>query len=85
MARLIKSSGSIIEVSDSNFTSLEDLQKAVNGYIEIIASVGNDLWIANEEGIMLDQEINRAASYALGFPVVGDVLVISRKTLDNIG
>ena len=52
MAKVITAVGAISEVQPKNgkFFELEELQKAVGGYIEII-NLGNDqLMVVNEEG-----------------------------------
>ena len=89
MARLIKTSGEIIEVSPKNGTdfSLEELQEFVGGYIEIVniltGTPKGTIMVVNEEGKLRDLEINGVASAMVGFRdiVVGDVLVCDNNQI----
>ena len=77
MARYFKTDGTITDVNPKNGTdfSLEELQKAVDGYIEIVYLQDDDIAVVNEEGIIRKMPHNINASIMVGFPVFGDVLI----------
>lgn len=52
MAKIIKTDGTIVEVTPQNGTDfqLEELQKIVGGYIEVLRLTDNEIMVANEEG-----------------------------------
>jgi hypothetical protein len=81
MAIHIKADGDITEVhptAGDKFT-LEEMQAAVGGLIElIILHDGRDMWI-NEEGLILGLPFNISASTLYGKAIMGDVLVTSRS------
>lgn len=55
--------------------SLEEAQKAVGGYVEIIP-VGDGQLLVNEEGRIAGLPINPQASEAAGQPIVGNALLL---------
>lgn len=64
MAKVITTAGSISKVEPKNgkFFELEELQKVVGGYIEII-NLGNDqIMVVNEEGKLEDLPYNFIAT-----------------------
>lgn len=64
--------------------SLEELQKAVNGYIEVVTipMLPNGILIVNEEGLLKDMAYNPLASMIAGQQIVGDVLLMRMTELD---
>jgi hypothetical protein len=81
MAIHIKADGDITEVhpaTGDKFT-LEEMQAAVGGLIElVILHDGRDMWI-NEEGLILGLPFNISASALYGHPIMGDALVTNRS------
>jgi Domain of unknown function (DUF3846) len=61
---------------DGKKFSLEELQKAVGGYIEQVP--GHRGAFCNEDGLRLNLPPNRAASDRFGIRLVGDVIEVSR-------
>ena len=56
---------------------LEELQRAVDGYIEVLTLVpGVAAMVVNEEGILYGMEINLAASAVANQTIVGPALVV---------
>lgn len=82
MATLYKTDGTISTVKPNNGRdfSLEELQKFVGGYIEIVY-LDDSLMVVNEEGKLMGLELNRAATnlyrHYIGVDdhIVGDALV----------
>lgn len=59
--------------------SLEEMQKAVGGYIERVGTyLDCSVW-ANEEGLLKGLPLNVRASELCYRPIVGDVLVVEEK------
>lgn len=84
-SRWIKADGRELAISPeaSRFT-LKELQAAVGGYIEHVnlAHTGTDeVMVVNEDGKSLDLPVNKIASLIACRPIVGDVLVASKKLL----
>lgn len=84
MARLIKTDGSEKEISPKNGTdfSLEELQKYVDGYIEIIPMDDGNILVVNEEGKYDCEENEKATEIAnengalfFGDYIAGDVVL----------
>ena len=81
----IKVSGERIEVSPENGKdySLEELQRFVGGFIEIVY-LGNLIMVVNEEGAINGMEHNEIASLIVMMaggqdPIFGDVLVCPKE------
>ena len=87
MAQFIKANGEVTEVKPKNGKdfSLEEMQKFVGGYIEIVESqIKGDkrLIVLNEEGKLHGLPVNPKATAIFGYPgdfIVGDVLVCTNK------
>lgn len=68
--------------------TLEELHKAVGGYIEVVrADVRGTLMVVNEEGLVHGLPVNRLASLLYGYerhgqPIVGPAILIDAKLLD---
>lgn len=62
---------------DRAFT-LEELQKFVGGYIEVLRLFGpeNLRMVVNEEGTIHQLPVNEQASVVYGAPIVGDALIV---------
>ena len=56
--------------------SLDELQKMVGGYIEIVPMSDGRLMYVNEEGRRLGLPHNEQASKMLGIPILGNVVVV---------
>lgn len=82
MAKLIKTDGSVTDVkpADGRAFTLEELQKFVGGYIEII-NVGERAMVMDEEGKLKRKAVNECATERMsGYicaddEIVGDVLL----------
>ena len=85
MAHIIKSSGEIIEVEPKNgkdFT-LEEVQKIVDGYVELAYLPDRKYMLVNEEGLINELPVNMEASILYygklgvlsGNYIAGDVLI----------
>lgn len=80
MATIIYSNGTETEVSPANGTDfkLEELQKIVGGYIEVLNLNDGRIMVVNEEGKIQGLDLNVIATYIYGRHtdcVVGNVLV----------
>lgn len=76
------------KVSRYNVDSLESLQKAVGGYIEMLRPhkaiaegllKSDIILIVDEEGILKNKEVNLIASVLFGSILVGDVVITKEK------
>lgn len=76
------------KVSRYNVDSLESLQKAVGGYIEMLRPhkaidegllKSDIILIVDEEGILKNKEVNLIASALFGSILVGDVVITKEK------
>lgn len=68
-----------VEPKNGSDFQLEELQKFVGGYIEIVRLNDSELLVVDEEGLLKHRPLNVTASRDAGFMVVGDVL----RCLDN--
>ena len=75
-AILFKASGEweFITPGDEKKFSLEELQKYVGGYIEIIRLPHRECLVVNEEGNLQGLPLNAMVSTAYGHHIVGDVV-----------
>lgn len=88
MATIIKINGQkeVIEPANGKTFSLEELQKAVNGYIQIVpindGEYAGKSMVVDEDGkLKADAQLNIEASIIAGQRIVGQVLVIDRKQM----
>jgi len=72
VATEIRVDGQRKEVTD---LSLENLQKLVGGYIEIINTNDGRLMVVDEEGLLKDKHVNQAATHLASRMIVGNVVV----------
>ena len=88
MAWLIHASGATESVVIPDEDSLEFMQQAVNGYIEVIpceVAKSDNLYVycvVNEEGIMHDMDPNMVASRMLDRPILGPALFLEADEMD---
>lgn len=81
MSILIKTSGEVIDNYDSS--GLSKKQQAVGGLIEYVITDLGMTFIVNEDGVMNGLEPNRIATGMAGVLLFGDVLMLSKKELEN--
>lgn len=76
--------GGLIEMKPKSgtFFSLEELQMAVGGYIELIRIDGDRLMIVDEDGIARKKVLNPAATRLAQRPIRGDVMIIPRGMIE---
>lgn len=82
MAEIIKVDGTRVPLTD---TSLEALQAAVGGYIEIVKVGKGKLLVMDEEGKMKGKPVNDTASKLYGYQhdhIVGDVVIATDAEID---
>lgn len=77
MATLISHTGTLTQVEPNNTEdfSLCELQKYVDGYIEIIRLYNDFILVVNEEGIPLGLPINTYASIVAQQPIFGNAVL----------
>jgi hypothetical protein len=80
MARLIKSSGEIIQNVD--ISNLESMQALVGGHVEFVYLKKGKILICNEEGLLRDFKHNIKASEIYGHPLVGDIVECSSSEVN---
>ena len=82
--KIIKADGAVVDYPpQGRGYTLEELQKAVGGYFELV-HVGSHLMVVNEEGKPKGLPFNLLASELYGNPddlIVGDVLVCRDKDI----
>lgn len=71
-------------VSANGKFSLEELQTAVGGYIELvpIRSLTGDFLVVDEDGLSKELPLNNDASAFANKPIVGTALLIQSKDID---
>lgn len=79
MGKLIRANGTTEECTPAGGESftLDELQEAVDGYIELITLPDDELMVVNEDGRRLGLQPNHEASTLYGSLILGDVLVAS--------
>lgn len=67
MAKLYKTNGEVVEITpaDGKKFTLEEAQKYVNGYVELVRLKYGEQLICNEEAICLDMPYNNKATEVL--------------------
>ena len=85
-AKLYKADGTILEVVPANGTDfqLDELQKMVGGYIEIVPAGKGKIMVLDNEGKLKDKPVNNAATMMFmqaGYCdiIAGDVLVCENE------
>jgi len=85
MAKVIKVDGTEADLQD---VSLESLQKAVGGWIQIVPTNDGRLLVLDEEGKLKDKQVNRKGTQltrgvvADWDMIVGDVVVANKDEID---
>jgi hypothetical protein len=91
--QIIKTTGEEIKVEPKNGTdfSLQELQKIVGGYVEIVDISENEYMIVNEEGHLVDLAYNKKATeifkqsryskFYRQHEIVGNVLICKRNQI----
>ena len=89
MATIIKISGKRenIEPADGKVFTLKELQKAVDGYIQIVhlnqGEYVGKLMVVDEDGkLKTDAKLNNEASRIAGQRIVGQVIIINRNQIE---
>lgn len=90
MAQIIKTDGEIVEVEPNNGKDfkLRELQKIVDGYIEIVWLPNDKIMVVNEDGKLRGLETNVKATRiyynAFGYKdiIVGDVLLCDSNQVE---
>ena len=82
MATIIKADGTSEQVElvgpPGSEQRLRQLQQAVAGYIELVGRTADRGYVlANEEGLLRHLPRNGAVSQQLGYPIVGDCIVLT--------
>lgn len=80
MATIIKTTGERVEMGYR--PTLEQMQKAVGGYIELVSEPDKDIFV-NEEGLLLDDlEFNFEVSNMCGRLILGDAVVCAKGEIE---
>jgi len=74
MAIVIKENSDTYKLTDM---SLESLQKAVGGNIELVYNNVRTRCLVNEDGIGLNLAVNKIASILMGQMLIGPVIVLA--------
>jgi hypothetical protein len=80
MAKIIRCDKTTENIDSPN---LETLQKIVEGYIEevLVPNEKGTVMVVNEDGRRLNLPQNSVATAIMGQPIVGNVVLCSRKEL----
>lgn len=85
MAMLIRADGTTDEILPGKKLSLEQMQKLVGGYIQVCATADGRRMVVDEDGKVKGKPFNLLATqlyvYGTQVPIVGDVVVGTRKEL----
>ena len=83
MATFITVEEGVTEVQPENGTdfTLEELQKFVGGYIQVVRLEGSQRMVVNEEGLIIPLLFNKLATELAGQFSVGNVLVIENDQM----
>ena len=82
MAKLIKANGE--EIEDYPSSTLVQMQKAVDGYIEPVYTKEH-VALVNEEGLLRSLPYNDKASKIMNHGLVGDVLLLTWEEWNDRG
>lgn len=85
MPVILHANGSVSEFrpKEKGFT-LEELQKAVGGYVEIVSvnPWADVIMLVDEEGPLKRKRCNELASEIIGQYIVGDVVIMERRDME---
>jgi hypothetical protein len=85
MALLIKADGTTTTIAprDGKRFTIEEMQKLVDGYVQVVKTKAGELLICDEDGKPRGKPLNAEATklyeYGNHSPIVGDVIVCARK------
>jgi hypothetical protein len=65
-----------VDAGNGKQFQLEELQRLVGGYIQIVGRIGGKLVYADEDGTPKGLPVNRIASEKLGKVIVGTVFIV---------
>jgi len=68
----------ILKIESEKRPSLEEAQKAVGGFVELVTTTQGQL-LVNEEGILEGLPHNEKASEVAGIPICGNALLLKYK------
>ena len=69
----------------SKLPTLEQMQSAVGGYIEFVRiTTDGAMMVVNEDGRLKKLPYNKVASIMAGRNIVGDVLIFSKKEMEEM-
>jgi len=83
MATIIKVDGTMEEITIDKQNSLEQMQKIVGGYIEVVPVAGGKTLVVNEEGLLQQLPINYKASALYNCTIVGNVILCTLEELED--
>ena len=63
-------------------TTLDDLQEAVGGYIELVYLPDAKIMVVDEEGLLKSYTVNQEASLIAQRAIVGDVVIANQDEID---
>jgi alpha-acetolactate decarboxylase len=68
--------------ADGRHFTLDEMQSAVGGYVEMVVLRDGTIMLCNEEGRLQNLPVNRAASYLAERIIVGTVIVANADNLE---
>ncbi len=72
-----------VTVFEKKEPTLEEAQNLVDGYVERIALKNGDVMLVNEDGLLINLEVNVEASNLVGMTIVGNVVVLKKEIIKN--
>ena len=63
-------------------TTLDELQKAVGGYIELVYLPDSKIMVVDEEGLLKSYTVNQEASLIAQRHIVGDVVIANQDEIN---
>lgn len=85
MATILRANGErdeLVGEGPRNTLTLEQIQRAVGGYFEVLPLDGSKMLLANEDGFSMGLGVNVEASELFGQCLVGDVVLCDRSELE---
>lgn len=88
MAQLVKADGQVLDICPANGTNfrLQEVQKLVDGYVELVTADKDTFFLMDEEGKLKTKPINHVATKMLadkiGFNqhlLVGDIVICNQS------
>lgn len=86
MATLYKTSGESCDLGPATALTLEQMQKAVNGFIQVVYLKNGDQLVVNEEGKLDNLPFNLRATtmFDCNDRIVGDAIHFTAEEVDEI-